>query len=392
MTLVPDALRLTARRAFNPAAFLSLRAQLRRLRKRYIQSQDKHGRILLAVQIVYAVLLGFWFIFSHTWPSPDMIAICLLAFAFLAARGLSFLRDWSPFVLLLLGYIALTGVASSLAAHVHIGFPISFDRWLFRGTLPTTFLQQHLWNPHHIHWYDYLATSLYPMHFIVPLVLAFAFWMWKKPLYWRFVASYLLLSYAGFVTYTLYPMAPPWWAADHARIGPTADILSAVHYGNLPNPIVSATQFFKPNELAAMPSIHAAFPILVWLVLWRTWPKWGWSAVAYPIAMAFSVVYLGQHYVTDVLAGWLYAVVAYYLIWEWGSGRSPRRWASALMRRFRQVDDDRTPVAGRVTPIALRPRLGVSELQRRDVVTSVCEGCADNVSGAVERRSDVAAG
>src|SRR5207248_5132706 len=138
--------------------------------------------------------------YSHTYPAPDLIAVFLLIFAFLAARGLGFLRDWSPFVLLLLGYVGLTGLEDGLIRHAHVQFPIDAERALFGKELPTTWLQATLWRPPTSHWYDYLAAILYPLHFIVPLVTAFVFWMWKKRYYWRFVASYLLLCYAGFVT------------------------------------------------------------------------------------------------------------------------------------------------------------------------------------------------
>jgi membrane-associated phospholipid phosphatase len=152
----------------------------------------------------------------------------------------------------------------------------------------------------------------------VPLVFAFLLWMWRKRYYWRFVGSYLLLSYAGFATYVLYPMAPPWWAAGEGRIPPVASILDDVHFGVVTNPVVLATQFFKPNPVAAMPSIHAAFPVLVWLVAWRIWPRAGWALLPYPLAMGFAVVYMGEHYAIDVVAGWLYAIVAFCAVWtDW---------------------------------------------------------------------------
>lgn len=305
-----------SRKALSVPALGFLLRSLTRLFRNYRTGQDTHYRIVLIVQLLYAGLVAGWLVYHHTWPAPDLIALSFLFFAFIAARGLSFLRDWSPFILLLLGYIALSGIATGLTANVHVGFPISVDRTLFFGHLPTTSLQAHLWDPKHIHWYDYMAVILYPLHFIVPLVIAFVFWMWKHRLYWRFVGSYLLLTYAGFVTYVLYPMAPPWWAAAVHRIPPVTDILAQVDFGGVPNPIVLATRYFKPNPVAAMPSIHAAFPVLVWLVLWKVWPKWGWAAVVYPIAMSFSVVYLGEHYVVDVMAGWLYAIVAFLLVWS----------------------------------------------------------------------------
>ena len=290
--------------------------RLHRLWASYVQGQDRHQRVVLGVQLLYAGLFTGWFLYSHTWPAPDIIAIALLLFAFLAARGLSFLRDWTPFLVLLLAYVALTSITAGLASRAHVQFPINADRWMFFGTLPTTALQSHFWNPAHIHWYDYLATILYPMHFVVPLVLAFGFWMWKKRLYWRFIASYLLLTYAGFVTYVLYPMAPPWLAANDGRIPPVQGILDQVHYGGASNPIVVATDYLRPNPVAAMPSLHAAFPVLVWLVLWRVAPRWGWATVLYPLSMAFSVVYLGEHYVVDVLAGWLYAAITFAITWS----------------------------------------------------------------------------
>lgn len=289
--------------------------------RRYRLSQDRHSRLLLAVQLAYVVLFTGWLLITHSWPAPDLIAVFLLLFALIAARGVYFLRDWSPFILLLLGYIALTGIAHGLSAHAHVQFPIDVDRKLFGGTLPTLWLQHHLYTPGHPHWYDYVATFMYPMHFVVPLVVAFVFWMWRPRFYWRFVGSYLLLCYAGFLTYLLYPMAPPWWANSVGKLPTVHLVLYEVHYAKVANPMVLATQLFKPNPVAAMPSLHAAFPMLVFLVLWRVFPRWGWVSVIYPLVMAFAVVYMGEHYVIDVLVGFVYALAAFTIVW----GRRPRR-------------------------------------------------------------------
>jgi PAP2 superfamily len=277
--------------------------------------RNRAGILLLLLQIAYALLFTGYLFFTHTWPAPDVIAVFLLCFALLAARGVSFLRDWSPFIVLLLGYVGLTGIVTDLEADAHIGFPIAVDRLLFHGVVPTLWLQNHLYTPGHVAWYDYLATFLYPMHFVVPLVLAFCFWMWRKTVYWQFVVSYLVLCYAGFLTYLLFPMAPPWWAADAGQLRPVHAIINEVTYGGVSNPMVLATQLFKPNPVAAMPSLHAAFPVLVWLVLWRLWPRWGWIAAIYPLAMTWAVVYLGEHYVIDCLVGFFYAGAAFALVW-----------------------------------------------------------------------------
>ena len=252
---------------------------------------------------------------SHTWPAPDVVVVALLGLALLTAQGLEFLRDWTPFLALLLAYVALPGLFPGLEQRVHAGFPVAVDQWLGRGTLPTLRLQHWLWDPHHRHVYDYLVAALYLLHFITPLVVAYLLWRWQRAIYWRFVQAYVLLFTAGFVTYIVYPMAPPWWASATGRIATVQPILSSVHWQGLGNPVVLLSRFFRTDPVAAMPSMHAAWPVLVWLVAWRLSPRWGWLAVVYPVAMAFAVIYAGEHYLIDVLAGWIYAGAAFGVVW-----------------------------------------------------------------------------
>jgi len=65
------------------------------------------------------------------------------------------------------------------------------------------------------------------------------------------------------------------------------------------------------NAVAAMPSLHTAFALLVVVVLWPYVRRWWARAVlvAFPLAMTFTLVYGGEHYVIDVLAGWAYVVL-----------------------------------------------------------------------------------
>ncbi len=298
-------------------------------------------RALLVVQALYVLAFCGWLLYEHSFPDPDVVAIFLLVFALIAARGLRFLQDWTPFVLVLLAYIGLTGVTQGLVARVHFGFPIVADRAMFGGHLPTIWLQVHFYHPGHMAWYDYAATLLYPLHFVVPLIVAFFFWWWLPRYYWPFVISYLLLCYAGFLTYVLYPMAPPWLAGSVGRIPPVHVIVAEVNYGGAVNPVVLGTRWFKTNPVAAMPSLHAGFPVLVWLVLWYVWPRWGWLSVIYPLAMSLAVVYLGEHYVIDVLAGWVYAFAAFAIVWRNqrgapGEEAQRRPGTGSMMRRRRE--------------------------------------------------------
>ncbi|MCC6380992.1 MAG: phosphatase PAP2 family protein [Dehalococcoidia bacterium] len=308
------------------------------------------------MQLAYCGAIAGWLLYAGNWPTPDQIGIALFVFAVLMGRGLAFLRDWSPFILLILSYEAMRGLADGLVANTHVQFAIDGDRALFGGTLPTVFLQRHLWDPNHLHWYDYLSAFMHPMHFIVPLAFAFVLWTRSKRLYWRFVASYLLLSYAGFLTYVLFPAAPPWYASNAGRIPHIDKILDLVLWRNSTSqPVVLVYKYFDANAVAAMPSLHAAFPVLLWLIVWKLRPRWGWLTIVYPLTMDFAVVYMGEHYVTDVLAGTVYGAAAFAAVWTlpgWLSGRRRTRlgprvagtwWAVALLP-FRGRSSGPTPV------------------------------------------------
>lgn len=295
---------------------------------RYAVAQRRHVGLVAALQVLYGLLLVAYLIEFHSWPGPDVVAVAFLGFAVVAARGLGFLWDWSPFILLLLCYVALTGAAGGLEGRAHVGGPIAADRVLGLGQVPTVWLQEHLWHSGAPRWYDYLAVVLYPLHFFTPLLLAFVLWQWRPALYWRFVSSYLALCYAAFATYLIYPAAPPWWAANERRLPPVYRLLGLVPFGRVGEPVILVERFFRPNPVAAIPSLHAAAPVLVWLVGLRVWRRWGWLLLVYPLAMAWAVVYLGEHYAVDVLAGWLYALAAFCLVWGlwdrvWRQGEAP---------------------------------------------------------------------
>ena len=70
---------------------------------------------------------------------------------------------------------------------------------------------------------------------------------------------------------------------------------------------------FNPNAVAAMPSLHAAYPFLVLLYALRFFKKKGLFFIPYVLGVWFSLVYLGEHYFVDVVAGAIYAVIFYFI-------------------------------------------------------------------------------
>ncbi len=65
---------------------------------------------------------------------------------------------------------------------------------------------------------------------------------------------------------------------------------------------------FGGNPLAAMPSLHFATSVMAALLLAEASPVAGALGFSYAATLGFALVYLGEHYVVDLLAGAALAV------------------------------------------------------------------------------------
>ena len=236
--------------------------------------------------------------------------------------------EWSPFIAVLFIYDRLRGYADGLLFHAREVPQIKVEAAIFGKPIPTVWLQAHLWHgAGDLRWWDYLTWFIYLTHFFATLVVAAILWRWAHERFVKFATMVCVLSLAGFATYVLFPAVPPWLAARHGSIGSANRTIGIVwhhvpiaHFGSL----FEKGQTYA-NNVAAMPSLHAGYSLLIVLYLWRLVPRWWRPLLAlYPPAMAFSLVYTGEHYVVDCVAGWAYAVatfVAVNLVFEYRARR-----------------------------------------------------------------------
>jgi membrane-associated phospholipid phosphatase len=223
--------------------------------------------------------------------------------------------EWSPFIGVLFIYDRLRGYADGLLFHAREVPQIKVEAAFFGRPIPTVWLQNHLWHgASDLRWWDYATWFVYLTHFFATLVVAAILWRWAHDRFVRFATMVCVLSLAGFATYVLYPAVPPWLAARHGSTGQANRTIAIVwhhvpiaHFGSL----FEKGQTYA-NNVAAMPSLHAGFALLIVLYVWRLVPRWWRPLLAlYPPAMAFSLVYSGEHYVVDCAAGWAYAVATF---------------------------------------------------------------------------------
>ena len=92
----------------------------------------------------------------------------------------------------------------------------------------------------------------------------------------------------------------------------------------LPGWLVGFYQDRDYNVHAAFPSLHAAFPLIATLHAWPRSRRLGALLGVWTLFVWFAVVYLGEHYVIDVLGGIAYASAAVLAVAWWRRGAARR--------------------------------------------------------------------
>ena len=278
-------------------------------------------------------------------------------------KMLMVVRDWLPFALVLLLYDVSRHAATFVGTPTQWQPQVQADRWLFFGKIPTVWLQERIKMPQPP-WWEVIISSVYMSFFIVPYVVAGLLWLRSREDWKAFVRRFVSLSFSALVVYVLLPAAPPWAAARctaaDVATGPSEPACMFRSPVGVPDGgLLGAMQMSQPganrfieristrgwgtlhmqsagvlidsgqasvNLVAAIPSLHAALSAMVAAFLWRRL-HWRWRPllVAYVVTMAFALVYSAEHYVADILLGWVLAAVVLLVMGRLESRRSRDR-------------------------------------------------------------------
>jgi hypothetical protein len=265
---------------------------------------------------VYAVALSIAALQRGDMIKGGYVMILMGAVALYTNRGGRFLKDWFPVILGLFAYSLAGSFAEKLKFGIHYLPQIDIDNALFGG-LPTVWLQQHLY--HGTTGALEVATSVaYLSHFFGPVFLGFYLW-WtnRRSAFTTLMFSLLAVCLLAETTFVLAPTAPPWMAAEQGLIPPVHDLfkqtLLNLHFTKAASFIGNSKNY---NTVAAMPSLHAAWPVVAFLVARRyRLSRWIRGAIAVQwLAIINSIVSTGEHYVSDALVGAVYGLLAYLLV------------------------------------------------------------------------------
>jgi membrane-associated phospholipid phosphatase len=196
----------------------------------------------------------------------------------------------------------------ALERRVKVGYPVRADKTIGLGTTPTLRLQRALSTPGRFRAWEKLLVWSHWLWFLFPHGTV-AYILVRRPERFPRTAT---LTYAvfdfGLIGYWALPTAPPWYASLHGRLGESGDIAvrrMMVEHGEAFwkdrwEPLYSV---LGGNPLAAMPSLHFATSLMAARLLTEAGPIAGVIGWSYALTLGFALVYLGEHYLVDLLAG-----------------------------------------------------------------------------------------
>jgi hypothetical protein len=170
---------------------------------------------------------------------------------------------------------------------------------------------------------DLLCAVPYGIFVYVTLAFAVSLYVRDYARLQRFAWSFFILNIAGFITYHIYPAAPPWYYHMH---GCAVDLTSRASEG--PNLArvdrwlgVSyfAGFYGRSNDVfGAVPSLHVGYPLLILLYAWPMTRVLGRSlALGFFGSMCFAAVYLDHHWIVDVILGVVYTLIVEVCVRAW---------------------------------------------------------------------------
>ncbi len=245
--------------------------------------------------------------------------VAVVAIAGIVASGRLglFARDWAPVGAMMAVYGAAFGAAASLNMPTWYRPQLEADRLLGFGHVPSVWLQ-HRFDAAHNGGLAVWTACAYASHYYFPVMLGlYVWWRHRDNGFFDLIYGYLTALVLATFVFVLAPTAPPWLAADRGLLPPLHDVVKTglldLHLNTLANhkgdPHLYLTR-------AAFPSVHAAWPMISLLVVVRhRMPRLVQALVLVQLASVwFAIVYGGEHYLSDVIAGALVAVLAVALV------------------------------------------------------------------------------
>jgi len=262
----------------------------------------------LVYLLLSAVLIGFK-------TDQLVLAVFFNAMYFLSGTTRKFIIGFSIFIVYWIIFDYMKAIPNYKINQVHIQDLYNAEKSLFGIHLNNLVITPNeYWKLYHSTALDIITGIFYLCWIPVPLAFATYLFFRNKTLFLHFSLTFVLVNFIGFVIYYVYPAAPPWYIQQygmHFQPGTPGNTAGLARFDAYFNISVFKNLYAKSsNVFAAMPSLHSSYPPIV--LYYGVKNKTGWMNIIFAIVMVgiwFAAVYTSHHYVLDVVAGIICAVV-----------------------------------------------------------------------------------
>jgi hypothetical protein len=268
---------------------------------------------LLAFQVVsllamtLLVVTRYWQ--DHVWLGFTVFGLAALVWLPELTRP-RMRRWWFFYVGGTFLYTLLRAFADETSIPIRTGYIIDADRVLFFGAVPSEWLQARFFDVDGLRLHDYIAVALHWSFFVAPHAAAVGIFVWRRDLFPRYAAILVGTLWAGLLLFFLLPTRPPWMAAELGRLTGVERVMDYVGGTVHANAYSSLYRSLgEPNSVAAVPSIHMGITFAMFLWSRAHAPRLAVPLLGYSLLMGLALVYLGEHYVADLLIGIVCALI-----------------------------------------------------------------------------------
>jgi membrane-associated phospholipid phosphatase len=223
-------------------------------------------------------------------------------------------RDVAVCVLQMWAYLSLYEMPNddpqTLERRVHVRYPVVIDPAIGLGQLPGVRLPKLFSKPAGLRRMDAVLVGAHWIWLLVPHGVLGYLLLFRRGHFERSAVLEYAVFDLGVLVYWALPTAPPWYAAQQGVIEAREAAEPALRrlmveqgeafWRDRWEPLFNA---LAGNPLAAMPSLHFATSVMAAFVLADAGPVEGAIGWTYGLTLGFALVYLGEHYVVDLLAG-----------------------------------------------------------------------------------------
>ena len=262
---------------------------------------------VLTVALIYVTVVAAAYLRFGMLPeiSFAVAAILILPFIGLVTRSKEFMKNSALIVAVLLTYEALQGITGTLVRQGSVVSLAGVDQTLvgsnFAADVQTAFASSAT---------TFVSTMFYGMHVFLIMIAFVLFWFKDRAVYRGYTYSLVVTTYLALFTFMVLPTAPPWLAGTAQNLlNPGIRMLPAA-FQQVQAVLLSG----ESDAVAAFPSLHAAYVTLFSIFMFKLGRKYGFASLPITGGVYFSIIYLGQHYLVDLLGGVAYAGITVYAV------------------------------------------------------------------------------